>query len=322
MTLRCGRLWLYVIVLALAITPTTIFAGGPPSADIARPQDRGPQTPQNMAPPPAATSAESQGFGISGGIGLASVAGGIGTSPQLNLAYTGERQFAWYTRVYSPWLSFGGMMDGRVSGELLWFKFKGPDTYTGAPVPATPSSIALNQGDRIEATLDAHYWRLNGDLGVNAGNLGGVGAFRFGPRFQYFIYSDLYRIQNFTVVGKSEEQRNYSMPGIGLFASLDLGNLSPGAASFNPRLNLAGTYGKGNGMRYNAWEVVAEVLLGAGMGGYSSLPLPGVLLQAGYIFINIVETEEHFELLTSGALRTDRADYQVQYPLVKASISF
>ncbi|MFH1115189.1 MAG: hypothetical protein V1792_14865 [Pseudomonadota bacterium] len=322
MTLRCGRVWLYVFVVALAIAPLTVLAGGPPSADLARTQDPGTQTPQSAPPATGGTDGQgSQGYGISGGVGFASVAGGIGTSPQLNLAYTGERQFAWYTKIYTPWFSFDGAKDIRLSGELLWFKFKGPDTYDGQGYSLV-SGFSLWHDDHIETTLDAHYWRLNADMSMAT-----LGALRVGPRLQYFIYSDLFRIQNLTPPreGVSEETRHYGMPGIGVFASLDLGSMAPGASlGFSPRLNLAATMGKGSGMRYDSWEAVAEILVRPGQMGISSLPLPGILLQAGYIYIKITETNESIEpvVFPGDLLRTDRADYHVKYPLLRASISF
>jgi len=188
----------------------------------------------------------------------------------------------------------------------------GDNIFSGGTTSGGP-----NPGDRVNTNLRLNLWNAQGDLGVvNMG--GGDGSYlslAAGPRLQWVLYNDSFTFNNGTQGTSTSRARSLNMFGIGAYASLGLPAfaLTTGYGTVAPRINLAATFGTGNGMRYTWYEGFLQFFR-ATPGQMGSLTG-----EVGWIWMDF---RENTDRISTGAITPSNAAYSISAPIVKAALSF
>lgn len=280
----------------------------------------------------------SSGYSFSGGVGPASVAGGVGGSPQFCLSGLAHRDIGRSFRLaYSHQNPGEGyVQDVAVSAELLSFGFSGQFVYDDIPWLCNAAWEQAVPGDRIDAAYTMNYYRLILDMNLLDGNIiYGDAELRLGPRFELFQYTDSFNWTNATTQWGSERKRRYGMPGIGLVGSFRGPRYGTSLlARIAPQIKFAVSTGSWHGMRFSAYEVFAEWYPSLGSRpdfySHSYATTQRVLgIELGYMVFRINETIDRRNHCASGplpgsigAFRTGDADYTLYYPLARLTLNF
>ncbi|MBI5572058.1 MAG: hypothetical protein HY914_19095 [Desulfomonile tiedjei] len=285
------------------------------------------------------------------GAGPASIKGGSGADPQIDLASLGLGAGVGCHALVSL-LSRMPSAEFRITGEYLGFIFSGDASYSGAEwtsaasLPPPPQFYyGMVHGDPLDASLAMNLAVVSADWLFGFGEISGRGTLTAGPRLEWLGYYDEFIINNhggtpfaagnITLPCEFKTSRAFSMLGMGLAGSLDIGPFSGGRlAQMAPRLAFSGVLGAGNGMRFGSAEGFVELLLGgvplpgfaAGVRSFAS----GLAVQAGYLYISLVETRDEGAFPGTGAPapgfpgppQTKRAQYQISYPEIRLSLAF
>jgi len=291
-----------------------------------------------------AEASQAEDMSISGGVGSAGANGSNGASPNLQLTDLKIERTAGYQGRVSYFLpvTFAGVAL-KVTGDYLGFRFKGStDNYQGdswgdpVPImgPSGPYQVGIQTGDAVDSSLNVDLAILTGDLVYNFPASYGLGLVALGPRVQFISYHDTMSLQVVPrggVVGEQYSQtRRDSMVGLGVTASWQLGDLLPlqvSSVNLSPRLTFAASLGEGGAMKCQTLEVFLSIspglgtdLLGPGFPAFSTL-MPRLNLELGYAYFNFEEKIEHIPDVP-GVTWSDKAEYRISCPMIRAGISF
>jgi len=237
-----------------------------------------------------------------------------------------------------------------VTADYYGFRFAADQTFDDSEgawgVGQFPPFTGIAVGDRLHSELQINMTVLSAELTFGMSNMAGIGDLQIGPRAEYFIYDHFFSIDNnggsgITIAGQHFERfRKKSIVGVGLVGSLGLGSLMAavsgggGSSGFYPKVRFTGAVGKTGEMKYASWEA-SLVLFMRGVSffeGYygpaaANVPAPGLGLEAAYVYKRITEVldEDSFPGVSSAfgdAHRSTAANYELRYPVIRASLAF
>jgi len=209
----------------------------------------------------------------------------------------------------------------RFAADYLNVSFAGSkDSYDGAPNPFIPVGAA------VDSKLNINIWALTADYDVGPRLVSSDLGLFFGPRVQWVTYSDTLKYSTF--VGEVSGTKSFGMVGFGFAGAIDLGIMSGRSgmtASLGrvlPRINVAGTIGKGGGMRYSSLELFINLFQTAGARTTSfGFNTPKMKASLGYIWYRFNETVDQ-DAVVGTTRNPGNAEYSLGVPLVSFSATF
>jgi hypothetical protein len=139
-----------------------------------------------------------------------------------------------------------------------------------------------------------------------------------GPKLSYVVYQSSFRWSQVDPVGPSEDRsRSFGMPGIGIWACLNLANLTgygateTSAGTIEPKLHFSTAIGKGSQMQYYMWDATLEVI-SRPEASWDAYTFPGLTIEVGIGRYRFDETLDRLPAgLPPGAYRTGNCEHTV-----------
>lgn len=276
-------------------------------------------------------SARGGEFNMSGGLGSGTASGSNGASPNLDFASLNMKEGTVYEGRASYSMPLGSAGELRFGADYLTFEADGTTgSYHGDPWGGYGTGVQM--GDHVTSSLETTLYGLTVDYLVIYPSFSGLGALKLGPRIQYFIYHDTMKVHVIPQMGLQpalhfSQSRDYGVPGLGVAGSVGLDRVlgyPPGVGTFVPSVRFAGALSESKDMRYKSAEAALNLVmaLGSGMTGPSGLNA-GVTIELAYIFLDFVEKKDDVTPVGIGEpTRTDKADYRIVGPVVRAGLTF
>lgn len=315
--MKQGKIVLITLGLLSLYLTGLAWCGGPVGDSGRGPAALPGSTGQSFAPPAASADSASatSGPSITGGLSFGNVAGAHGGSPQLVMSYTNKQKYGYLGRVTYPF-QLTDQYQVKLSGDYIGFRFTGNDTYRG-PGFVLPSGFSLGTGEEVDTALNLSMWRVSGDILWKVQGIGGSNI-SIGPRLEWFMYNDTYRLGNVTLGSSHDTNRNRSMFGVGLAGNVCLEQALGSYGSFSPYISFAGSLGKGNKMRYDTCEIFANINVSRNL-KFDVPKVVGAEVGLGYMWVHVTED---YDPIDSVPATTGKVDLKLSFPVVKASINF
>lgn len=304
---RCLTVLSMALFLAV-LFPILGWCGGPCApTDQAGAGRAGQQMPPGPAPTAAAAASPFQGGGSLGNVGAA---GSNGASPEITMSDLGLNSvWGWSGRIrYNT-----DVMDLPVSfvADYSSAKMKGSvGSYSGPTGVDRPT-----WGQPVSSKFDLALLSFMAELDASpAFGSDYATPLKVGPWIGYTVYmTDFSWWQTSAPYPSSSRSRSFGMPGIGVWACLNLASLT-GYASMEtsggtiaPKLRLGGGFGKGDQMRYDMWEASLEIFSRPESTEYD-LTVPAMSFEIGYSRYHFDETVDR---IATGTTDPSHAEHSV-----------
>ncbi len=313
---RCITVLSMAVFMAILI-PVVGWCGGP-----CGPTDRGGQerADQQMPPGPAAAEAVSASpYHGGGSMGNVGAAGSNGASPGITMSDLGLNSvWGWSGRFRYD----ANIMEFPIQfvADYSWANMKGSvESYSGPTGAGRPTF-----GAAVSSKFDFSLLSFMADVDASPALSGGGFGYplEVGPRLSYTTYISQFSWEETAGVNSSSRSRSFGMPGIGIWACLNLASLTgygsteTGAGIIEPKLRCAASIGQGGQMRYSMWDVSLEVLSVPETSRYD-LTFPKVSFEVGYARYLFDET---LDRISPGTLSPSNAEHSVDVIILRLDV--
>lgn len=318
-----------ILILSLAAFLAILFPilawCGPPVAPSERGAPERGEQPSQMPPGPAPSAPVASNFNAAGSVGNTGATGSLGISPSIDMRDLGLTN-DWGISGRAKYV----ILEESVVPATFIYDYSvawlsGNTTYSGSVNSTTFPALAgrvPDLGVPIESELSLSLMSFHLDLDATR-MLDSYSVLQGGLRVSYVIYNYGLHWAQSSTNREHTGTKNYGIPGLGLWANLDLsgltgyGGFDTSEGSVRPVLHFAAGFGQSAMMRYNMWEATLEVFSSRERYVTDYATLPPVMFEIGYARYDVTETVDEAD---DWAGLATHADHTMDVMILRATL--